>query len=305
MQWKKSNAEENEYKISLRKMLQPSNTYSSSSSSSTHSGSSTMPMNSSMKMEEKQTLINKNINQQRLSTSSATTKRRKKGIFSALRIEPTNKSMALTQFCLKSFLCILGWHALFTIGLTIRLNLHDPERISNYTEYEYTNLAFSLYFIITLLDIIWHLDGLWSEWIHHGFMSCYIYIAYTMSPLFRTYMVINGIMETVAPVYQMIKWGKSPFFWRRLAVFVNLCIRMPYVLFFSVPILWYDVRMSLYDKIVDEEGLIIIPWIWFFGFFGCVIFLALDYFWTKALCHSIKRKERGKMKWEQYNNNIS
>ena len=39
--------------------------------------------------------------------------------------------------------------------------------------------------------------------------------------------------------------------------------------------------------------------------FGCVIFLALDYFWTKALCHSIKRKERGKMKWEQYNNNIS
>ena len=107
MQWKKSNAKENEYKISLRKMLQPSNTYSSSSSSSTHSGSSTMPMNSSMKMEEKQTLINKNINQQRLSTSSATTKRRKKGIFSALRIEPTNKSMALTQFCLKSFLCIL------------------------------------------------------------------------------------------------------------------------------------------------------------------------------------------------------
>ena len=75
--------------------------------------------------------------------------------------------------------------------------------------------------------------------------------------------------------------------------------------FFSVPILWYDVRMSVYDKIVDEEGLIIIPWIWFFGFFGCVIFLALDYFWTKALCHSIKRKERGKMKWEQYNNNIS
>ena len=59
MQWKKSNAKENEYKISLRKMLQPSNTYSSSSSSSTNSGSSTMPINSSMKMEEKQTLINK------------------------------------------------------------------------------------------------------------------------------------------------------------------------------------------------------------------------------------------------------
>ena len=149
------------------------------------------------------------------------------------------------------------------------------------------------------MDIIWHLDGLWSEWIHHAFMSCYICISYTMSPLLRTYMVINGIMETVAPVYQMIKWGKTPFFWRRLAVGVNVCIRMPYVLFFSFPILWYDVRMALYDQVVDKEGLIVIPWIWSFCFLGCFTFLALDFLWTKALLRSLTRRETGKMKWEQ------
>ena len=240
--------------------------------------------------EEKQKLLFKRKGQ---------AKQKSNGLFSKFRIEPDNKSMALAQFCLKTCLCLIGWHALFTIGLPIRLNLEDPSRISSYKQYEYADAAFCLYFLVTFLDIIWHLDGLWSEWIHHAFMSCYICISYTMSPLLRTYMVINGIMETVAPVYQMIKWGKTPFFWRRLAVGVNVCIRMPYVLFFSFPILWYDVRMALYDRIVDKEGLIVIPWIWSFCFLGCFTFLALDFLWTKALLRSLTRRESGKMKWEQ------
>lgn len=239
------------------------------------------------------------ITQEEKGKRPSSSRKKSNGLFSSLRIEPDNKIMAFSQFCLKSCLCILGWHALFTIGLRIRLNLNDPTRISQYAEYEYTDVVYFLYFVSTVLDIIWHLDGLWSEWIHHGFMGFYIFVSYTRSPLLRTYMVINGIMETVAPVYQMIKWGKSPMFWRKLAVVINVCIRIPYVLFFSLPILWYDVRMSFVDRVVDEEGAVIVPWIWVFCFFGCAIFLALDYFWTKALLHSIKRKERGKMKWER------
>ena len=175
--------------------------------------------------------------------------------------------MALTQFCLKSFLCILVVCLYHRFDNQIKFTWSWKD-IQLYRIWIYKFSFFSIFYhnsfgyYMAFRRVMEWMD---SSWFH---VLLYLHSLHNESVVSNVHGNKWYYGNSCACI-SMIKWESHSFFWRRLAVFVNLCIRMPYVLFFSVPILWYDVRMSLYDKIVDEEGLIIIPWIWFFDFWMC------------------------------------
>ena len=209
-------------------------------------------------------------------------------------IQHDNKILAFVQTILKSTLCVLGWHAFLTVGLPLRMKMSSPDRFDNFVEYEHTEFAFLLSFIVLALDILWHINGLLSEKVHHAVTATILYLTYNGSPVLRSYQVMNFIMESIAPFYQLIKWRLKPHMIRHLAIFVNCFVRVPYILFVSIPMLFSDLWMHMIEEKLDKEGDVIVPWIWLLSFLCCFVFLGLDFIWTKSMLQSITRHNDNK-----------
>ena len=91
---------------------------------------------------------------------------------------------------------------------------------------------FFLFVLVTGLDMLWHLNGDVTEKIHHVVTLLGFACAWFASDLSRTMACYNGIAETVAPFYQLIKLGFSPTAMRLGAILSNARLPcMPEVIF--------------------------------------------------------------------------
>ena len=87
---------------------------------------------------------------------------------------------------------------------------------------------------------------------------------------------LNGIQETVGPIYQAIKLWHDNVPLLRLAVATNCLVRAPYWL----------AMMVLLARLPAGQ---IAVGLWAFLFFGYAVGLCLDYVWTSKMVRRLKR----------------
>ena len=116
----------------------------------------------------------------------------------------TDVLFSVFQVVLKGSLAVLGWYTaltlppLFTEAGALTL---PPTPLSP--------LIFGLFALCTALDAFWHRRGLWSEAIHHGVVTIGLVWTFQAGGLAHVFTCLNGVQETVGPIYQAIKLTRN------------------------------------------------------------------------------------------------
>lgn len=198
-----------------------------------------------------------------------------------MKLESKNLIYTGFQFCTKGILACLGWYN----------NLTLPETFDTYGQVKkvhmpYAFLSTSLFLICNCVDIHWHWGGDILTIAHHilslfGTILCY------MTPGFGINIIsLTVILETVAPVYQILKLQNVSIhiktqknLLRIIATGVNFFIRIPYC-FWLLNLLSIQINAHYggFDPFFQ-----ISPCIWYLCMTNCFVCIILDLIWSTKM----------------------
>ena len=204
-----------------------------------------------------------------------------KGLWAAT--SRTDVLFSIVQVALKGSLACLGWYTaltlppLFTEAGALTL---PPTPLSP--------LIFGLFALCTALDAFWHRRGLWSEAIHHGVVTIGLVWTFQAGGLAHVFTCLNGVQETVGPIYQAIKLTRNSPSLLRLAVATNVLVRAPY---------WLIMMGLLARQAVAAHGgrdpdRLFRPALSAFLFAGYATGLGLDFVWTSKMVRRLRREAK-------------
>ena len=196
--------------------------------------------------------------------------------------------LPILQLYLKGSLACLGWYNFMMLP-----NIFDSLENMKVISLPYGPLSAHLFFICNTIDIIWHWKGELLNIIHHAFCLIGTFCAYITPGFGINIIAITVILETVAPIYQLLKIKKlSSFlikksnFLRLSAIFINLTVRIPFCCW-----LWNLLILQLHahSKEKDPHNQVNV-FVWHLCLLNCICCVLLDVFWSSTLACSVITK---------------
>ena len=183
----------------------------------------------------------------------------------------TDVVYAGVQFVLKSMLTCMGFYSLFTMP-----PVFSPDGNVSHIWFPHTNFMYALFMVCNSIDIAWHWKCDKTSMIHHIAVLSGLVLSYLCGGFSNVYVCLNGILETVGPVYNIMKCLPAhAHILRLIAIFVNMCVRFPYFIWvFRLMVLQLQavhIGRDLYIQVT--------PSLWYI----IVILLSLDCIWTRKM----------------------
>jgi hypothetical protein len=196
--------------------------------------------------------------------------------------------VGILQLVLKTVLASVGWHTLLTLP-PIFSNNGDVLAL----DYPNSTFAMSLFAFVTLIDLVWHWGGDWSNICHHVFALSGCLCSWLAGASAPTILSMSVIMETVAPCYQLLKFRKrfncvasNITALRWMAVAVNICVRVPFNIWLA-SLLCRQCAAHWNGHDPDQQ---VTPAVWAIFVIICCAGLFLDYIWTSQLLTTLLRR---------------
>lgn len=146
----------------------------------------------------------------------------------------------------------------------------------------------SIFVLVTMIDVAWHFQGVGrvsSSMIHHIMTLLLLYIQVThLDMVYGAYM---GIVETVAPFYQLITLRIRPVEMRLCAIVVNVGVRIPFLM--------YMIRAQIEDIIFKWNGHDVHHQVRYISqgplALSAGLFILLDLYWTKRMLRWLVKRQ--------------
>ena len=195
------------------------------------------------------------------------------------------------QIFLKGMCAYYGWQAWLTFPSFFDKTTGNVVDV----ECEFAWLVYLPLVLCTIIDIIWHWDwakGM-SENVHHLTAFSCITISYVKGTnAGRTVGTLTGVVETVGPVYQLMKVLPSSFgYWLRyLALACNMFVRAPFFL--------WQIRTTYYHFLGGGRlGHGVFNYvIYMLSSVSPFIYLSLDFLWSSSMVRTIQKMDQKKKK---------
>lgn len=198
--------------------------------------------------------------------------------------------LPVLQLYLKGILACLGWYNFLMLPNTI-----DSQGNMKVISLSYAPLSAYLFFLCNTIDIIWHWEGELSSIIHHIFCLIGTFFCYITHGFSINIIGITLILESVAPLYQLLNIRKfSTFltnnsnFLRLTAILINFTVRIPFCWW-----LWnlLILQLNARKREKDPHNQVNI-FVWYLSILNCISCIILDVFWSSTLACSVLKKKK-------------
>lgn len=189
------------------------------------------------------------------------------------------------QLCMKGALACLGWYNILTFP-----EIFDHHGQIKIIQMPYATVTTCMFFICNCVDIHWHWNGNIMDIIHHVLGLLGTILCCGISGFGINIIAITSILETVAPIYQLLKLHtysicikKNKNFLRMIAIGINFFVRIPYCFWLGNVLI---VQINVHNKGLDPY-LQINPFVCYMCLFNCLICIILDLIWSRNMLFAI------------------
>lgn len=198
---------------------------------------------------------------------------------------------ALVQTCSKAVLAAVGWWTVWVfppsplplMPFSTALWLPAPA---------YAVQSELLFVAVTCVDVVWHWRSEWTNMAHHVCALVATFGCMWLGGFGHILLCATLILETVGPVYQLLKlrthsvWLRAHAQEARLcALAINLCVRGAYFLWLGLSVTWWTWQRLTTGQTIDAPLAIVCLLGWVNAWFG----LVLDALWSGHLVRSLAR----------------